>query len=204
MNSAGDLFGTTQSGGTYGGGALYKLAAGSWTGSVLHNFCASANCADGTVGAGRLLIDASGNLFGETSFGGAYGGSACSGGNPPGCGVVFEHTAGGSYKVLYNFCAKSPHCSDGAKPYYTGLTMDASGNLYGLTEKGGDHNGVLFELANGTWSEAVLHTFCSKSNCIDGRYPEGTLLRDASGNLYGATIGGGQNCDFGTLFELTQ
>lgn len=207
VDPSGNLFGTTWGGGKYLQGELYKLAKtnGAWKATVLHNFCNMANCTDGAVGTGRLLIDASGNLFGETSFGGADGGTACSGGTPKGCGVVFERTAGGSYKILYNFCSVSPNCADGAEPYETGLTMDASGDLFGVTLNGGDNQGVAFELSlsGGTWTETVLHTFCRQTGCADGNHPEGKMILNSLGNLFGAAIDGGANGDDGTVFELT-
>jgi uncharacterized repeat protein (TIGR03803 family) len=201
-DSAGNLFGTTTYGGKYNQGLLYKLAAGTYKGTVLHNFCNMANCVDGAVGAGRLLIDAVGNLFGETTYGGAHGGKACSGGEPPGCGVVFERTAGGTYQVLYNFCSLAV-CADGAEPDHTALAMDASGNLFGVTNRGGDHHGVAFELSpvSGNWSESVLYTFC-QTDCADGAYPYGSLIFDSFGNLFGTTNAGGTN-NGGTVFELT-
>jgi uncharacterized repeat protein (TIGR03803 family) len=202
----GNLFGTTQFGGKYGQGELYRLSKsnGVWKATVLHNFCKSANCTDGAQGAGRLLIDTSDNLFGETSFGGANGGTTCSGGGPPGCGLVFERTAGGAYKVLYNFCSVPPDCADGAQPHLSGLTMDPSGSLFGVTLAGGNQHGVAFELSpvNDTWNESVLHTFC-QTDCADGFSPEGELLLDSSGNLFGATAGEGSGAgNAGTVFEL--
>jgi uncharacterized repeat protein (TIGR03803 family) len=205
MDGSGDLFGTAL-GGKYGQGTLYRLTNGNgqWTATVLHNFCSSQNCADGAQPSGRLLIDPStGNLFGETTFGGAYGGSACSGGSPQGCGVVFERTTGGAFKVLYSFCAVPPDCSDGAEPYQSALTMDAFGNLFGMTTRGGDHHGTAFELSpvKGGWTETVLHTFC-RTDCSDGDTPEGSFIQDDSGDLFGTTLHGGPNGDHGTVFEL--
>ena len=72
-------------------------------------------------------------------------------------GVVFERTAGGSYKVLYNFCSRT-NCADGEQPF-DGLVMDSSGNLFGTSGFASMHNGNVFELQNsgGNWSEAVLY-----------------------------------------------
>ncbi|MGB8887735.1 MAG: choice-of-anchor tandem repeat GloVer-containing protein [Candidatus Korobacteraceae bacterium] len=93
--------------------------------------------------------------------------------------------------------------TDGACPYYAGLIIDATGNLYGTTFEGGIHSsGTVFELTpqdGGGWTEKVLHSFGSGT---DGIYPYGGLIRDAAGNLYGTTLGGGIHSS-GTVFELT-
>ena len=109
--------------------------------------------------------------------------------------LAADHTA--KEKVLYSFCAKSD-CADGEGPF--NLILDAAGNLYGTTLYGGEGNGVAFELspqADGTWTEKVLHTFCSFNHCSDGAQPSGGLVFDEHGNLYGAT---GFNC--GVVFRL--
>jgi hypothetical protein len=81
--------------------------------------------------------------------------------------------------------------------------MDPSGNLFGVTTRGGDHHGVAFELSpsGGTWTESVIHTFC-ETNCADGDYPNGEMILDSSGNLFGITPRGGAYGDWGTVFEL--
>ncbi len=126
---------------------------------------------------------------------------------------------GQQYKVLYSF--QGPHLSDGEFPV-AGLVADGFGNLYGTTRLGGPYGypacpgcGTVFELSpnsDGSWSEYVLHAFCSSSNneglCLDGAYPETSLIIDSEGNLYGTTAGGGSNsCELlagcGTVFELS-
>jgi len=97
-----------------------------------------------------------------------------------------------------------------------GLIMDPAGNLYGTTYYGGTHNsGTVFELtpdqAKGGWTETVLYNFCSQNsasiNCVDGAYPNGGVIMDASGNLYGTTTNGGgsgfNDHTWGTVFRLS-
>jgi uncharacterized repeat protein (TIGR03803 family) len=106
--------------------------------------------------------------------------------------------AAGSYKVLHRF-----HGPDGANSREDTLTFDANGNLYGTTEYGGDYGqGTVFQLVHnpdGNWSDTVLHSFTAGS---DGGRPNGDVIFDAIGNLYGTTCCGG-DYDGGTVFELT-
>jgi uncharacterized repeat protein (TIGR03803 family) len=105
-----------------------------------------------------------------------------------GAGVVFKIDPSGNETVLHTFGG-----ADGADPDSV-LLLDSEGNLYGTTENGGTSNGcgfsgcgTVFELSpqgNGTWSETVLYSFCSLSECADGEEPgTGPLVEDATGNL---------------------
>jgi uncharacterized repeat protein (TIGR03803 family) len=106
-------------------------------------------------------------------------------------------------KVLYSFCSAFD-CNDGAGPAPS-FVFDAAGNLYGTTNAGGAHSrGTVFELmpgSDGNWTETVLYSFCSKSNCEDGQQPSAGLVLDASGNLYGTALGGIHR--WGEVFELS-
>lgn len=166
---------------------------------VLYSFCSQSSCADGFEPASGLIADHEGNLYGTTVAGGTsvtgYG------------GVVFKLTSGGTETVLYNFCSLAS-CADGGLPS-SGLIMDGSGNLYGVTQGGGDLTcqcGVVFKVSPGG-TETVLHAFTAGT---DGGYPLGTLVTDAKGNLYGVTFWGGGNTGCGdsngcgTLFEVSQ
>jgi uncharacterized repeat protein (TIGR03803 family) len=134
FDSAGNLYGTTQRGGS--GGVAFELipqANGSWREKLLHTF---GNGADGSepYNTGRLIFDGTGNLYGTTFFGGAYGGTA----------FELEPQAGGGWgaRTLHNFGASG----DGNGPL-AGLAFDASGHLYGTTEGGGTFNeGTVFEI----------------------------------------------------------
>jgi len=196
---SGNLFGVTYMGGNNGVGVLYKLAAGSWTETTLHNFCADANCTDGSGGFGRLAMDGAGNIFGTTLIGGS--GANCP--EPDGCGVAFERTAGGNYKVIYNFCAKT-NCNDGNEPA-AGLNIDGAGTLFGTTHLGGPATlGTVFTLTHGSnkWNNQVLYAFCSEQNCTDGAGPGSPVAFDGSGDVYGTTDEDGANGSGGTVYRL--
>jgi uncharacterized repeat protein (TIGR03803 family) len=207
FDKAGNLYGLANGGGAYGYGTVFELtpgAGGVWTTTVLHDF--SYGGADGFSPSGSLIFDAAGNLYGTTSWGGD--GPCLSQFNLVGCGTVFELSpkAGGGWseKVLHNF----GHGTDGTFPV-AGLAFDAAGNLYGVTYEGGTGSclrtgnpgcGIVFELtpeADGRWAERVLHNFTG----ADGSWPVGSLILDASGNLYGMSNGGGA-IGWGTAFEL--
>ena len=197
FDPAGNLYGTTGFGGStncnLGCGTVFKLTPGSsgWTESVLYTFTGGS---DGRQPSARILLDAAGNLYGTTSFGGNVG-SVCS----SGCGTVFKLTRGSSgwtESVLYAFQGGA----DGASPYAS-LAFDATGNLYGTASAGGaSGNGAIFKLTPGSsaWTETVLHTFNGGS---DGKYPYGDLILDAAGNLYGTAYQGG-GAGYGVVFEL--
>jgi uncharacterized repeat protein (TIGR03803 family) len=107
-------------------------------------------------------------------------------------------------KVLYSFCSLS-NCADGNTPE-SNLIFDAAGNLYGTTFDGGAYGlGSVFQLApgsDGEWTEKVLYSFCSATNCADGTNPEG-LVFGKDGKLYGiAQTGGGYG--FGAVFQLAR
>jgi uncharacterized repeat protein (TIGR03803 family) len=142
----GNLYGVAGAGGSSNGcsggcGTLYELSPnnGTWSGRRVYSFCSLPNCADGSEPGGSIVRDNNtGNIYGITVFGGAYG-----------YGTVFKLDANGNETVLYSFMGGS----DGANPE-GGLAMDASGNLYGVTPVGGDIScdislggcGVVFEL----------------------------------------------------------
>ena len=107
-----------------------------------------------------------------------------------------------SEKVLYSFCPAKSGCAGGAYPF-AGLARGANRNLYGTTGAGGANEfGAVFEVTP-AGNEKVLHSFCpAKSGCADGKDPQGRLVRDAKGNLYGTTPYGGAN-GFGVVFEIS-
>jgi uncharacterized repeat protein (TIGR03803 family) len=192
MDTAGNLYGTTFTGGADNGGTVFRLAPDG-TETVLYSFCRLGGryCRDGRSPAGGLIMDTDGNLYGATYYGGGGLGHA---------GTVFKLAPDGTETVLYRFCTVVD-CRDGVRPS-GGLIMDAAGNLYGTTANGGIGAGTVFKLApDGT--ETVLYRFCRQSSCIDGARPAGGLIMDAAGNLYGSTQGGGIG-EAGVVFALVK
>ena len=107
-------------------------------------------------------------------------------------------------KTLRAFCQERK-CADGSHPH--DLAMDQSGNLYGVTDSGGKHQGgSVFEYTPSTGAYNVLYSFCKEANCADGRFPYRVkLVIDAAGNLYGTTGEYGPNSSFGgVVFELVR
>lgn len=188
----GNIFGTTQSGGTNGTGTVYELSpvrGGGWTETVIYNFSAT-GVTDGADPSAGLTMGPGGTMFSTTPDGGKYG-----------AGVIFgmKQTANGwQYKVLHH----NNFPSEGGFPY-EGLVGDASGNLYGAAPSGGaTGNGVIYRLsyANGAWVYTVLYSFTGQNGDGSGLYWI-DLIRDKSGNIYGATSFGG-TYGMGTVWEL--
>ena len=172
---------------------LQPNKAASYKEKVLHAFTGGS---DGRQ-AGPLMRDAKGNLYGVAAFGGNTSGDCGQQFGSEGCGVVFEQTATGKFKVLHTF-----DFTDGAVPL-TNLIQDASGNLYGTTLWGGNSTcelhgcGVLFKLTPSR-KFSVLYRFTGGS---DGANPGSGVIIDGKGNLYGATEL--TSSSFGEVFELT-
>jgi uncharacterized repeat protein (TIGR03803 family) len=182
FDQAGDLYGTTESGGAGGDGTVFEIAADG-TESVLRAFSGSN---EGSDPVGGLVMDASGNVYGTTEYGGS---NACGG---LGCGTIFELAPDGTETVLYSFTG----ATDGGYPT-AGLIIGKGGNLYGTTSfDGSDGAGNVFKLApDGT--ETVLHSFTDGS---DGGYPAAGLTKDELGYIGGTTPAGGNG--YGTVFAL--
>jgi uncharacterized repeat protein (TIGR03803 family) len=176
-DSLGNLYSTTAAGGAFGNGTVFKLGA---TGkeTVLHSFTGGNGGREPFAG---LVRDTAANLYG-TSLGGSSGN-----------GTVFKLQPNDVLDVLYSF----PNAINGSSPD-AGLIRDGAGNLYGATTSGGAFgNGTVFKL-NISGKETVLHSFTGGA---DGGRPFAALIRDAAGNLYGTTSGGGA-FGHGTVFKL--
>jgi uncharacterized repeat protein (TIGR03803 family) len=136
---------------------------------------------DGVNPAAGFVRDAAGDLYGTTAYGGTTDHDVCFG---RGCGTVFKLDSTGKLTTLYTFSGKA----DGSYP--TGsLSLDAEGNLYGTTAEGGSHSvGTVFKVIP-TGAETVLYSFTGQAN---GGFPEGGVIRDSAGNLYGTAEAGGK------------
>jgi uncharacterized repeat protein (TIGR03803 family) len=183
LDTKGNLYGTTNYGGTHGLGTVFEVTP-SGTTTILHSF--NVNGTDGAYPVASLVFY-QGNLYGTTTEGGTLDVD----------GTVFElkHTTKGwKEAILHSFGASG----DGSQPTCA-LTFDTAGNLYGTTNVGGAYQkGTVFELTpSGT--ETILWSF---GNGSDGANPVAGVIRDAAGNLYGTTEYGGAN-GYGTVFELT-
>jgi uncharacterized repeat protein (TIGR03803 family) len=198
-DKAGHLYGVA-GGGDHKHGVIFELtpSASGWTESVLHSFCGQ-ECGDGNGGQFPLVLDGAGNLYGVNGYG---GGGTCN------CGLVFELMPTGSgwtLRVLHTFTGGT---NDGAFPGGR-LTLDSAGNVFGSTFDGGASvYGTVFEVmpqSGGGWTERLLYSFTGGA---DGTVPNGSLVFDSAGVLYGTTIEGGNLTDCagsgcGTVFKLT-
>jgi len=224
IDRLGNLYGTTAYGGTgkcmlFGGrvgcGTVYELVppkqkGGVWTEKVLYSFQSGK---DGYFPWGDLTFDSAGNLYGATQYGGGKG-TTCDQFYQF-CGTVFKMspptTKGGKWteKVLHSFAGGS----DGANPN-GGLVLDSKGAIYGTTPYGGNQGcksdsgigcGTVFSLKppaqkDGAWTKQSLHVFTDGSS--DGAGPNGGLIFDSKGSLYGTGGGGGSGNGFGVVFRL--
>jgi uncharacterized repeat protein (TIGR03803 family) len=195
LDAQGNLYGTTMIDGAYSYGTVFKIPPqGNET--VLHSFKGTGG--DGATPVAPLIMDAAGNLYGTTEYGGLFG-NTC---GPNGCGIVFKISPAGKETVLYRFTG-IPNV-DGMNPEQ-GLVRDSNGNLYGTTAQGGIYiygngYGTVFKI-DPAGKETVLHSFDPLAPPYnDGAFPlGGSLLRDAAGNLYGTTYFGGLGS--GTVFR---
>jgi uncharacterized repeat protein (TIGR03803 family) len=177
-DAVGNLYGTTARGGL-GYGTVFEVNKSS---STITTLAAFGNLI-GHYPESSLLLDGSGNLFGTTPSGGTYD-----------YGTVFEvASASRSITTLAIFTG-----GNGAYPH-AGLIEDSSGNLVGTTWGGalGLPSGTVFELKAGSGTITTLASFSGPN----GSAPQGGLVMDGSGDIFGTTLSGGMAND-GTVFEL--
>jgi uncharacterized repeat protein (TIGR03803 family) len=182
-DAAGNLYSTTEGGGAYGYGTVFK-ASKSGKVTVLYSFTGGSDGANPFVG---LLRDKAGNLYGTTAYGGASS-----------VGTVFKLSKSGKETVLHSFAGGT---ADGCYPF-GGLLRDAAGNFYGTTEVcGASGVGTVFKLSE-KGVLTLLHSFAGGSS--DGEYPSfTTLLMDKTGNIYGVAEQGG-TYNLGVAYKLSK
>jgi uncharacterized repeat protein (TIGR03803 family) len=191
---------------------VYQLSppasgTGAWSYSVVHVFSG----ADGDTPSGGVVADAGGALYGVTSYGGNYRCLPVQ--YPVGCGVVYRLSPPAAGQTVWTESVLHAFSSvpDGASPQ--GGILVTRGAIYGTTSSGGSiatidglGGGTVFRLvpppvSGNAWSETLLHSFSG----LDGLGPNGNLIMDARGDVYGTTVYGGvpANRSIGTVFELT-
>lgn len=217
-DAAGNLYGTTQSGGTSNFGTIFKISAVDHSLTTLYSFASS----DGHTPSGGVTLDSAGNLVGTTQSGGASN-----------SGTVFRYSlSGGALSTLVSFSSGFPSPT-GNNPQ-TGLVADRAGNLYGVdnsaifriapdgsfsvlasfTVSGGFLSTPLVDAAGNLFFQNAAHVYelpagsatlslLANTTGVASSNPAGPLAADAFGNLYGATIDGGTNRSSGSLYVLT-
>jgi uncharacterized repeat protein (TIGR03803 family) len=203
LDTAGNLYGTTENGGqcVSGCGTVFKIDPSGYE-TVLYGFTGMNG--DGANPAAGLIVDSAGNLYGTTLGGGSASG-----------GTMFKLDPSGHETVLYSFTGTN---GDGANPA-AGLIMDSAGNSYGTTQFGGVTScyasfgsppgcGTVFKV-DPSGHETVLYSFTGTNG--DGANPAAGLIMDSAGNSYGTTqFGGvtscyayfGANPGCGTVFKV--
>ena len=191
MDASGNLYGTTYNGGVNSAGTVFELArgtSGNWQEKVLHSFFPRPSHDGANPDGGVILF--SGNLYGTTYSGGAYG-----------YGTVFQlvkQSTGWTESVIHSF---NQDGIDGATPREN-LTP-VGGNLYGTTSAGGaNFDGTVFQLtpaAGGGWTESVLYSFSDTNG--GSAFPSGGLFLYSDGNLYGTAQGGAYGV--GSVYEIS-
>ncbi len=181
-DSASNLYGTTDFGGTAGLGVVFKLDRSGHE-TVLHTFRRGPD-GNQPVYAG-VIRDSDGNLYGTTAFSGAGG-----------QGAVYKLDPSGNATVVYAF----PGAAEGQYPFYGGVIFasdgESDGHLYGTTFYGGSHGaGVVYQLDE-DGNETVLYGF-SQFTANGFGHPIGGVIRDSAGNFYGTTFIGQADVGYG-------
>jgi uncharacterized repeat protein (TIGR03803 family) len=185
-----------------------KLQPGAttWTHKIIHGFQNNGITADGYGPQDGIAFGPKGSIYGFAAFNGPV--------QSVGCGIVYQllpppvGSSTWTENILYTFPPSGGF--DGCRPVNGKPLVTKDGSIYGTTEYGGGPEdwGTVFKLtppatAGGSWTETVLHRFTSPFlGALDGSHPEGSVVQDSAGNLYGTTYDGGLS-NLGTIWELT-
>lgn len=189
MDAEGNLYGTAPE-------SAFELTRGShgWKETILHVFTGLHG--DGFGAYTGVIMDATGNLYGETAGG---GGGGCGGG----CGTVYElqpTSDGWKEHILHDFDTDGDNMAFPEGP----LVLDKAGNLYGTAGGGTYTYGAVYKLtlqSDGLWKSTIIHSFTGGAK---GQSVGGGVVMDKAGNLYGTTTAGGSpNCQCGIVYMLT-
>jgi uncharacterized repeat protein (TIGR03803 family) len=212
LDGAGNLYGTTASGGITGSpcggcGTVFELSpspSGGWQKDILYSFN---DGLDGGFPSSGVVFDGAGNLFGETFDGGSF---ACP---ESGCGVVYKlapKSKGWKFSVAHTFNGRDG--KKGSQPS-GGLSSDGEGNLFGMTGGGGDLScdngngcGTIFKLSPKS-KNGFIFSVVDAFNGPLGANPMSNVIVDKAGSLYGTTFAGGSGgCTLtgcGVVFAIT-
>ena len=186
QDSDGVFYGTTQAGGSYGGGSVFKMTSAGVV-TILHSFGSTVN--DGQDPYAPLVLGSDGSFYGTTVNGGSTG-----------SGTAFKMTSAGVVTILHSFRDGSV-AGDGAVPQF-GLIQGSDGSFYGITNQGGSAGyGTVFKMTP-AGVVTVLHSFGDGSTTNDGQYPTASLVQGSNGVFYGTTQYGG-SAGAGAVFEMT-
>ena len=190
----GNFYGTTPSGANNNGGTVFKITPSGTLTTIYGSFSPN----NGETPYGGLLQANDGNFYGTAYFGGAS--NNCNNG----CGVVYQVTPQGGYKILHSFTRGT----DGGASY-AALIQAKDGYLYGTTLIGGGakDGGIIFKISLDGSTYNILYSFCQQNNCTDGKSPHASLVQGSDGNFYGTTEFGGTSIQCfsgcGTVFKIT-
>ena len=194
---------------TMGCGAVVKItSAGAF--SLLYSFpydASNQTAPNGVDALGGLVQGPDGNFYGTTGWGGTVQNCGMPFMNGAGCGTVFKLTPAGTLTVLHSFCGVvgcGALTVDGWLPMGR-LIFGSDGNLYGMTNQGGNggnifNSGTIFRISR-SGSYTILHMFSGNGGTGDGANPTAGLIQASDGNFYGTTQVGGVN-GAGTVFKM--
>ncbi len=204
LDRAGNLYGTAMGGGTHQLGNVFKLShsQAGWTFNPLYSFAGSPD--DGNSPIASMVFGPNGTLYGVTSGGGPIGFGTAFNVTPP-ARICSRVLCPWDETVIHEF--PDPMGVDGFFPTGSPL-FDQAGDIYGTTMDGphgdtcgGNGCGVVYKLtqSQGSWTESIVYNF---NPAPDSNLPQGGLIFDSSGDLYGTACAGGTHND-GTVFKMT-